>query len=167
MASLVAVARFGLPRQFLTAGRRSEFQPIFLNSYGEKLTADALRKRLRRLGVGLSLDDFGTGYSSLSYLRRLPVDTLKIDRSFIDGAETDPNKIALVESIVNMAQVVDLRVVVEGIENEEQRQFLADLGCDEFQGYLFSKPLSAADATAVLVEQAARSIRNEIAEPAP
>ena len=104
----------------------------------------ALLEELRGLGVGLALDDFGTGYSSLSYLRRLPINTLKIDRSFIIDVETDPEEAALVESIISMAKTLNLRVVAEGVETQEQQTLLDSLGCHEIQGYLFSKPLPAA-----------------------
>ncbi len=110
----------------------------------------ALLERLRDLGVGLSLDDFGTGYSSLSYLRRLPIDTLKIDRSFIQGAAANPEDAALLGSIIAMAKVLGLRVVVEGVETPEQRRFLQELGCDEIQGFLFSEPVRAEDVAAFL-----------------
>ena len=106
--------------------------------------AVAMLAEVRALGVGLSLDDFGTGYSSLSYLRRLPIDTLKIDRSFIQGAADNPADVALVGSIVAMAKVLGLRVVVEGVETQKQRRFLEQLGCDEIQGFLVSPAVPAA-----------------------
>ncbi|HEX5053113.1 MAG TPA: EAL domain-containing protein [Planctomycetota bacterium] len=112
--------------------------------------AVALMHRVRELGVGLSLDDFGTGYSSLSYLRRMPIDTLKIDRSFIQGADGNPADAALVGSIVAMAKVLGLRVVVEGVETRRQRRFLEQLGCDEIQGFLISRAVPAAQAAAML-----------------
>ncbi len=102
---------------------------------------------LRDLGVSLSLDDFGTGYSSLSYLRKLPVETLKIDRAFVvaldDGGEDAQN---LLRSILAMSRDLGLKVVAEGIEETHQRDFLLEHGCDYGQGWLFSKPLSASDA---------------------
>ena len=94
--------------------------------------------------MGVSLDDFGTGYSSLSYLRRLPVDTLKIDRSFIQNIETDPEDAALTRGIVDLGKALGLRIVAEGVETEEQRALLAEWSCDEMQGFLFS-PAVAAD----------------------
>ncbi len=118
-------------------------------------------EKLRQLGIGLSLDDFGTGYSSLSQLRQLPFDTLKLDRSFICGADSDPDAAALVGSIIAMAKVVELRVVVEGVETRKQRRLLEQLGCDEIQGYLISKPMPAAAATAMLRGKRRRRLRPE------
>ena len=113
-------------------------------------TAIPMFQELRNIGVGLSLDDFGTGYSSLSYLRRLPIDTLKIDRSFIQCIDTNPADAALVGSIIAMARVLGLRVVVEGVETRAQQAFLVDLGCDEIQGFIFSQPISAKQTTEIL-----------------
>jgi EAL domain-containing protein (putative c-di-GMP-specific phosphodiesterase class I) len=96
---------------------------------------------LRALGVHLAIDDFGTGYSSLAYLKRLPLDTLKVDRSFmleLPGANADRQ---IVQAIVGMAHTLNLQVVAEGVENAEQLAFLRALGCDYIQGYLLSKPL--------------------------
>jgi len=115
-----------------------------------------LFERLNAIGVGLSLDDFGTGYSSLSYLRRLPIDTLKIDRSFLQGAHTNPEEAALFESIVSMAKTLHLRVVAEGVETVEQKEFLEQLGCDEAQGFIFSHPMNAADTADFLREHGTR-----------
>ena len=118
--------------------------------------AIALFEKLQALGVGLSLDDFGTGYSSLSYLQRLPVDTLKIDRSFIQGVDSNPEAAALIGSIIAMAKILHLKVVVEGVETKKQRRFLEELGCDEIQGFLFSKPVSAEKAAAILRRKPSR-----------
>jgi len=96
---------------------------------------------LRRLGVRLALDDFGTGYSSLSYLRRLPVDILKIDRSFIGGVTGSAEESALARAIVNLGQTLGLETVAEGIETAEQLATLRELGCQLGQGYYFAKPL--------------------------
>ncbi len=97
---------------------------------------------VRRLGVAVSIDDFGTGYSSLSYLRRLPVDILKLDRSFLEGVPAEVGASALVLSILAMAQTLHLTVVVEGVETYEQLEFLRGAGCDRVQGYLFARPLA-------------------------
>jgi diguanylate cyclase (GGDEF)-like protein/PAS domain S-box-containing protein len=102
-------------------------------------------KRLRDLGIGVALDDFGTGHSSLSYLKRLPITTLKIDRLFIDECATDRKDAAIVSAIIQMAHCLDLRVIAEGVETSAQTQFLRDQGCDEIQGYFFSRPLGATD----------------------
>ncbi len=110
----------------------------------EKLAA------LRQLGIGIAIDDFGTGYSSLAYLARLPVETLKIDRSFIITMATDPTTLTLVQTIIQLAHSFGLKVVAEGVETEEQAKILRLLRCDQMQGYLFSKPLPSADLAALL-----------------
>lgn len=98
---------------------------------------------IRKMGIRILIDDFGTGYSSLSYLKRLPIDCVKLDRSFVSGATTDPNDAALVMAIITLAHNLDLKVVAEGVETEEQRDFLRLLRCDAGQGYLFGKPMPA------------------------
>ncbi|MFM2052533.1 MAG: hypothetical protein RL456_570 [Pseudomonadota bacterium] len=100
---------------------------------------------LRRAGMRLSIDDFGTGYSSLSYLKMLPVDALKIDRSFVHGIESDPRDLNISSTIVAMAHGFGLRVIAEGVETEGQRALLERLGCDEGQGWLFARPMPAAE----------------------
>ena len=97
--------------------------------------------RIRKLGVKVAIDDFGTGDSSLSYLKNLPIDTVKLDRSFVAGATTDPDDAALVMAIVTLAHNLRLRVIAEGVETNDQVAFLRRLICDEAQGYLFGKPM--------------------------
>ncbi|MEO5932598.1 MAG: EAL domain-containing protein [Duganella sp.] len=99
--------------------------------------------RITAMGVTLSLDDFGTGYSSLSYLKRFPIDTLKIDRSFTIGIPSDANDCAIANTIISIAQQLKHKVIAEGVETVEQLAFLKNSGCDEVQGYLFSRPLEA------------------------
>lgn len=99
--------------------------------------------QINALGVTLSLDDFGTGYSSLSYLKRFPIDTLKIDRSFTTGIPGDGSDCAIASTIISIGQQLRHRVIAEGVETAEQLEFLREAGCDEVQGYLFSRPLEA------------------------
>ncbi|HBR17764.1 MAG TPA: hypothetical protein DD725_09190, partial [Deltaproteobacteria bacterium] len=100
-------------------------------------------KKLKGIGVSLSVDDFGTGYSSLSYLKRLPVDNVKIDISFIREVTVDPDVTSLVTAIISMAHSLRLRAIAEGVETEEQWKVLRLLKCDIGQGYYFSHALSA------------------------
>ncbi|MCO6413388.1 MAG: EAL domain-containing protein, partial [Thiogranum sp.] len=119
-------------------------------------TAATLHKLSAR-GFSIALDDFGTGYSSLSYLRRFPIDTVKIDRSFVRDIPDDANDVAITRAIVVMAQSLQLRLIAEGVETTQQCEFLRGLGCNAMQGYLFSKPLDA-DAMSLYLEETHRSI---------
>ncbi|MCY1535858.1 Phytochrome-like protein cph2 [compost metagenome] len=103
--------------------------------------AIGLLQKIRELGVSLSIDDFGTGYSSLAYLRRLPLDTLKIDRSFIQDIPDSHQDMEIIQAIIGMAHTLHLKVVAEGVETPQQLDFLREHGCDFVQGYLLSRPL--------------------------
>jgi EAL domain-containing protein (putative c-di-GMP-specific phosphodiesterase class I) len=110
---------------------------------------------LKAHGVGFSLDDFGTGYSSLSYLKRLPLDQLKIDRAFVRDVLSSTSDAAIARTIVTLGQHLDLKVVAEGIETGEQWEFLKLLNCQTYQGYLFGKPVPAAQFEADLTRETA------------
>ena len=114
---------------------------------------------LRALNVRLAIDDFGTGYSSLSYLRRFPIDTLKIDRSFVHDIPRDADDSAIVAAIIALAKSLKLEIVAEGVERAAQRDLLRGLGCRIMQGYFFSRPLSAEDMTKLLHEQRSKTRR--------
>jgi len=107
---------------------------------------------MKRYGVRLSVDDFGTGYSSLAYLKRFPLDALKIDRAFISHITTDQGDATIAKAIINLAHSLKLKVVAEGVETQAQLDFLRDHSCDEMQGYLFARPMPAADCVRAMVE---------------
>ncbi|MGE8078880.1 EAL domain-containing protein [Peribacillus loiseleuriae] len=109
--------------------------------------------QLKEMGIHLSIDDFGTGYSSLSYLKTFPIDTLKIDQTFTTNIFTDLKDASLVDTIINMAHSLDLKVIAEGVETLEQLQFLQQRQCNEAQGYFFSRPISAEEMSNVFKEQ--------------
>jgi EAL domain-containing protein (putative c-di-GMP-specific phosphodiesterase class I) len=115
----------------------------------------ATLKDLRALGVGLSIDDFGTGYSSLSRLHRLPFDSLKIDGSFIGRLSFDEESTAIIATINQLGHNLGLTVVAEGVETTEQREILRKLGCESYQGYLFSRPLASEQALQLLTDGSA------------
>jgi diguanylate cyclase (GGDEF)-like protein/PAS domain S-box-containing protein len=155
--SAAQVANRGLADSVAVALRMSGLDPSLLaleltesvlagdvNELAESLQA------LKALGVGLVLDDFGTGYSSLSYLTRLPLDVLKVDRSFVGGLGVEPRDTAITEAIVAMSQALSLRVVGEGVETEQQLAELSRLGCDVAQGYYFSRPVPADEISVML-----------------
>ena len=142
--------RDDLAEQLLSALERHRVEPSQLTcEITESVAMEDTRathlafERLGRAGIHLSIDDFGTGYSSLSYLRQLPAEELKIDRSFVKDVETSADARAIVEAVVRMAQVLGLKVVAEGVETERQRELLVQMGCDQLQGYLFARPMSA------------------------
>ena len=110
--------------------------------------------KVRALGLSIAVDDFGTGYSSLAYLAKLPVQVLKIDRSFVITMLQDPDRMTLVQTIISLAHSLRLKVVAEGVDAEEQATILRILRCDEMQGYLFSKPLPFDGMTGLLAGSA-------------
>jgi EAL domain-containing protein (putative c-di-GMP-specific phosphodiesterase class I) len=115
-------------------------ETILMQSEGQ---AASVMQSLAALGIGLAIDDFGTGYSSLSYLKHFPVHTLKIDRSFTRDVNTDPDNAAITSAIIAMAGALNLRVVAEGVETQEQVDFLRRAGCERVQGYLLGHPVEA------------------------
>src|SRR6266702_4457908 len=128
-------------------------------------TANTLRD-LNGMGVKIAIDDFGIGYSSLSYLRHFPINKLKIDKTFVDSITTDPSNEAISRAIITLAHSLRITVVAEGVETAEQMEMLRAMGCDEAQGYLISRPVSADDLTRLLAENAGRGqLRNDLEIP--
>lgn len=111
----------------------------------ESRTTDVVLGSLKQLGVKIALDDFGTGYSSLSYMRRFPVDTLKVDKSFVHDLITDAADAGVVSAIIQMGRSLKMRVVAEGVESKDQVSVLRQMACTEAQGYCFGRPMSPAD----------------------
>jgi EAL domain-containing protein (putative c-di-GMP-specific phosphodiesterase class I) len=119
--------------------------------------AVACLHELKQVGIGVALDDFGTGYSSLSYLQQLPIDVLKIDKSFIDGIDTHPDRAVLVNTVLRMGRALRLRTIAEGIEDADQLELLQRLGCQRGQGFYLSEPLRADEVADFLDRTAAIS----------
>jgi diguanylate cyclase (GGDEF)-like protein/PAS domain S-box-containing protein len=141
---IAALAEAGLAAEYLEL----EITESLLMQSGPE-TVEVL-EQLRARGVRISIDDFGTGYSSLNYLKRLPVDVLKIDRSFIDDIPGDLDDVAITKAIISLGHHLNLQVIAEGVETLEQAAFLSANGCDEVQGYYFSRPLPVAEFDALL-----------------
>jgi EAL domain-containing protein (putative c-di-GMP-specific phosphodiesterase class I) len=149
-----------LPEQVLKALEESNLEPTSLileitESSAMENAEQTIRifEKLRKIGVSISIDDFGTGYSSLSYLHRLPFDSLKIDRSFVSDVNKQTENAQILQTIVSLAQNLNLRTVAEGIETVEQLKVLQDLRCDLGQGFLFSKPLPKNEIENLLYEK--------------
>jgi EAL domain-containing protein (putative c-di-GMP-specific phosphodiesterase class I) len=106
---------------------------------------------LREAGIGVAIDDFGTGYSSLRLLARLPVNTLKIDRSFVQNIADTPNVLTLVSTVISLARAFGMRTVAEGVETREQLRILRQIDCDEAQGYLFARPAPASEIPSIIL----------------
>ena len=128
------LAETGAPPHLLTL---EITESLFIDNIGQ--TVERMRL-LKAMGISFAIDDFGTGHSSLAYLKRLPLDTLKIDQSFVRDISTDPNDATIVETIIVMARHLGLAVIAEGVETEEAFEFLQTRGCRQFQGYLFGRP---------------------------
>jgi EAL domain-containing protein (putative c-di-GMP-specific phosphodiesterase class I) len=111
-------------------------------------------RALKSIGIRLAIDDFGTGYSSMTHLKRFPVDTLKIDRSFVDGLSRDSHDTAIVRCVTALARALDLAVVGEGVETPLQHALLTQMGCDQAQGYLYARPQAATQISALLANLA-------------
>ena len=122
---------------------------------GDTVAAAASLAAIRELGVRISIDDFGTGYSSLAYMRTLPIDEVKIDRSFVNDVATDPTAAAIVASVVSLGHALGLVVVAEGVEHAEQLDTVREIGCDLAQGFFLSRPQTAADLTGMLTRMGA------------
>ncbi len=128
------------------SGLDAKFLEVELTESTLMTNKDVVREileELKALGLTIAIDDFGTGYSSLAYLKTFPIDTLKIDRTFVRDISSNPNDAAITRAIVAMAQSLELNVVAEGVETEAQLNFLQDLGCNDYQGFFFSRPLPA------------------------
>jgi EAL domain-containing protein (putative c-di-GMP-specific phosphodiesterase class I) len=159
------------PRQFLHAGlvkdtlntledtgcsgRYLEMEITEGMVMNDPANAVATMEELKRSGIRIAMDDFGTGYSSLAHLKHFPIDSLKVDRSFIADLPVDEGNVAITQAIIAMARTLQLTVIAEGVETAAQFNFLRSRGCDEVQGYYFSPPLAFEEATALLVESAA------------
>lgn len=148
-ASVVgALAMSGLPAQRLEI---EVTESIFVR---DAATARAALERIMALGCGVSLDDFGTGYSSLGYLRKLRFTTIKVDRSFVQGAATgNPESLAIIRAVVAMADSLEMSTTAEGVENEEELAMIRSLGCDKIQGYYFGRPMPIADANQLFYQE--------------
>ena len=139
-----------------------EITENFIMSQAEE--ALAVLHQLKKLGVQLAIDDFGTGYSSLSYLKRLPLDFLKIDQSFVRGLPDDPHDVAIVRAIIALGRSMQFTIIAEGVETLAQQQFLAEEGCEQIQGYIVSLPLCAEEFAATFLRMTVSDFSDSTAE---
>jgi EAL domain-containing protein (putative c-di-GMP-specific phosphodiesterase class I) len=142
-----ALGRFGIDPGLL------ELELTESLSMGDPMGSIALMQRLRAIGINMAIDDFGTGYSNLSYLKRFPVDRLKIDKSFTSGLASNAEDHAIVTAVISLARSLGLKSIAEGVETEDQVRLLIAEGCDEIQGYFFSRPLPEAAAREMLLRR--------------
>jgi diguanylate cyclase (GGDEF)-like protein/PAS domain S-box-containing protein len=161
-----------LPELVAQILRESRLSPHCLNLeitetmvMGNVAEAIDILQTLREVGVTIAIDDFGTGFSSLSYLKDFPVDHLKIDRAFVQNLPYSKNEVNIARHIVELAHALNLKVIAEGVEHKDQLLFLKDLGCDEIQGFYFSKPLPAEEMTLLLEENRRLSESHQEASP--
>ena len=134
------------------AGQHLEFEITETVAMQDAEESIGIMRQLKQLGILLALDDFGTGYSSLSYLKRLPIDKLKIDKSFVRDIPSDENDLAIVSAIIAMAHSLGMTVHAEGVETQAQADFLRDCGCEYAQGFLYARALPAEDFETFLIE---------------
>jgi EAL domain-containing protein (putative c-di-GMP-specific phosphodiesterase class I) len=139
--SFVGTLRMLLAAHPLIQPFQLELEVLETSALQDVATVSEVFDACRKIGVLFALDDFGTGYSSLTYLKRLPLNQLKIDRSFVRDILTDASSGAIAETIISLGRAMKMPVIAEGVETEEQRIYLARLGCHAFQGYLTSRPL--------------------------
>jgi EAL domain-containing protein (putative c-di-GMP-specific phosphodiesterase class I) len=155
----VSSIQLGQPGFLRSVERAFELFPTAVEGLDVEITESVLMedlpgnteklRALRASGVRIAIDDFGTGYSSLGYLSRLPIDALKIDRSFVVRMSDDPQDMTIVTTIISLAHSLDLKVIAEGVETSEQARLLRLVKCDQIQGYLIGRPQGAADAAAL------------------
>jgi EAL domain-containing protein (putative c-di-GMP-specific phosphodiesterase class I) len=143
----------------LTAGYSSRYKDVPTVIMDRPESHAMQLASLRAAGLRMAIDDFGTGYSSLAYLKRLPVDKIKVDRSFIADLPLDAEDKAIVTAIIRMAKALGLRIVAEGVETKAQAELLRGLGCDLLQGYLTGRPMAKELLTARLKDQAGAAVR--------